>query len=69
MRLDEIEPDDAAQQRVKQLKASATAAADKAKQLRARANTAADTLGLQKSRQATSQIQKAAVTSTVKPYR
>lgn len=69
MRLDEIEPDDAAQQRVKQLKANATAAADKAKQLRARANTAADTLGLQKSRQAATQIQKAATTSTIKPYR
>ena len=45
MRLDEIQPNDAAQQRVKQLKASARAAEDRAKQLRAQAQTTRETIG------------------------
>lgn len=67
MRLDEIQPNDAAQQRVKQLKASARAAEDRAKQLRAQAQTSADRLDIQKSRKTMGQLNKTAVSSTIKP--
>ena len=67
MRLDEIQPN-AAEQRVKRLKASAKAAKDRAKQLKAQADASAERLDMQKSRQKLAQVQRSAVTSTIKPY-
>ena len=68
MRLEEIQPS-AAEQRVKRLKASAKAAKERAKQLKAQADTSAERLAMQKSRQSLAQLQRSAVTSTIKPYR
>lgn len=68
MRLEEIQAD-AAEQRVKRLKASAKAAKDRANQLKAQADMSAERLDLQKSRQALGQLQRKAVTKTIKPYR
>lgn len=68
MRLDEIQPD-AAEQRVKRLRANAKAARDRAKQLKAQADASAERLEMQKSRQALAQLQQSTVTSTIKPYR
>lgn len=68
MRLEEIQAD-GAEQRVKRLKASAKAAKDRADQLTAQADMSAERLDLQKSRQALSQLQRKAVTKTIKPYR
>lgn len=67
MRLDEIQPN-AAEQRVKRLKASAKAAKDRAKQLRTQADTSAERLDMQKSRQELAQLQRSAVASNIKPY-
>lgn len=68
MRLDELGLD-AAERRVKQLKANAKAAKDRARQLKAQADVNAERLEMQKSRAALSQAQRSASTSTVKPYR
>jgi hypothetical protein len=68
MRLDEIRPN-AAEQRVKRLKASAKAAKDRAKQLKAQADASAERLDMQKSRQSLAQLRRSSVTSTIKPYR
>jgi hypothetical protein len=68
MRLDEIQPN-AAEQRVKRLKATAKAAKDRARQLKAWADASAERLEMQKSRQSLAQLQRSAVTSTIKPYR
>ena len=66
MRLEEIQAN-AAEQRVKQLKASAKAAKDRAKQLKARADTSAERLDIQSARQTLGQLQRSAATSTIKP--
>ena len=68
MRLDEIKPTNAAEQRVKRLQANAKAATARAKQLKTQADTSAERLDMQKSRQKLSQLQRAAVTSNIKPY-
>jgi hypothetical protein len=68
MRLEEIKPSSAAEQRVKRLKARAKAAKDRAKQLKVQADASAERLDIQKSRQSLSQLQRSAVTSTIKPY-
>ena len=68
MRLDEIETN-AAEQRVKRLKANAKAAKDRARQLKAQADINAERLEMQKSRAALTQAQRSVVTSTIKPYR
>jgi hypothetical protein len=67
MRLDEIQPN-AAEQRVKRLKANAKAAKDRAKQSKAQADMSAERLEMQKSRQSLAQLQRDAVTSNIKPY-
>ena len=51
MRLDEIEQNTAAEQRVQRMKDNAKTAKDKAKQLTTQANVSADQLKLQKSRE------------------
>jgi len=68
MRLDEINPN-AAEQRVKKLKASANAAKDRAKQMKAQADASAEQLDMQKSLQSLAQLQRSAVASNIKPYR
>lgn len=69
MRLDEIRPSNAAEQRVKRMKTTARAAKDRAKQLKAQADSSAERLDIQKSRQKLADIQRAAVTTSIKPYR
>ncbi len=69
MRLDEIKPAGAAEQRVKRMKASAKAAKDKAKQLKAQADVSADRLDIQNARQKMVQAQRSAVSSNIKPYK
>jgi hypothetical protein len=68
MRLDEIKAASAAEQRVKRMKANAKAAKDRAKQLKVQADAGAERLDMQKSRQELARLQRAAVTSTIKPY-
>lgn len=68
MRLEEIQPANAAEQRVKRMKASAKAAKDRARQLQAQADTSAERLDMQQSRQKLVQLQRKAATSTIKPY-
>lgn len=68
MRLEEIQPSNAAEQRVKRMKASAKAAKDRARQLQAQADTSAERLDMQQSRQKLMQLQRKAATSTIKPY-
>ena len=69
MRLDEIEPTGQAEQRVKQMKASATAAKDRAKQLKVQADANAEQLAMQKSRAKLIQLQRKVATSTIKPHK
>jgi hypothetical protein len=66
MRLDEIEPS-AAEGRVQRMKADAKTAKDRAKRLKVQADTAAARQDMQKSRQRLAQVQRAAVTSNIKP--
>ncbi len=68
MRLDEIQPKDAAEQRVDRLKANARSAKDRAKHLTAQAETGAEQLQIQQSRAKLAQIKKAGMTSMIKPY-
>ena len=68
MRLDEIEPASAAEQRVDRLKDNAKSAKDRAKQLTAQAETGAEQLHMQQSRAKLAQIKKAGMTSMIKPY-
>ena len=68
MRLDEIQPSSAAVQRVKRRKDNAKSAKDRAKQLKAQADTGAERLKMQKSREKLAQVQRAAVTSNIKPH-
>ncbi|MDP4302992.1 hypothetical protein [Leptothrix discophora] len=58
MRLDEIQPSNAAEQRVKRMKANAKVARDRAKQLKAQADVSAERLDMQKSRQKLRQLQR-----------
>ena len=67
MRLEEIQPN-AAERRVKAMKANAKAAKDRAKQLKAQADASAERLDMQKSRQSLAQLQRSAITSNIKPY-
>ncbi len=71
MRLEEIEPSSAAEQRVKRLKdnaKTAKTAKSRAKQLKAQADTAAARQDIQQSRQKLAQVQRSAVASNIKPY-
>lgn len=68
MRLEEIQPSNAAEQRVKRLKASAKAAKDRAKQMQTQADASAERLDMQQSRAKLSQLQRKASTTTIKPY-
>jgi hypothetical protein len=68
MRLDEIQPN-AAERRVKRLNANAKSAKDRAKLLKAQADASAERLEMQKSRQSLAQLQRSAVTSSIRPYR
>jgi hypothetical protein len=54
--------------RVKRLKASAKAAKDRAKLLKVQADANAERLKLQKSRQKLGQLQRTAVTASIKPH-
>lgn len=67
MRLDEIEQN-AADQRVKRLRATTRAAKDKANQLKAQADTSAAQLDMQKSRQQLTKQQRSPAMSMIKPY-
>lgn len=69
MRLDEIQPNKAAEERVKRLKDNAKSAKTRAKQLKTQADTAADRLDIKKAKQDLAQLQRSAVTSSIKPYR
>lgn len=68
MRLDEIKAANAAEQRVKRMKANAKTAKDRAKQLKVQADMGAERLDMQKGRQRLAQLQRSAVTTTIKPY-
>ena len=68
MRLEEIEQNNAAKQRVQQLKANANAAKERAKQMKASADTSAEQLKMKQSRQQLSQLNKSTVGATIKPY-
>lgn len=68
MRLDEIKPNNVAEQRVKRLSDNAKAAKDRAKQLKVQSDTAAERYDMQKSRQELAQLQRSAVASSIKPY-
>lgn len=67
MRLEEIQPG-AAEQRVKRLKANAKAAKDRAKQMKAQVDASAERQEVMKTRQKLAQLQRASVTSNIKPY-
>lgn len=67
MRLEEIKAASAAEQRVKRMKANAKTAEDRAKQLKVQADMSAERLDMQKSRQHLAQLQRAAVTTPIKP--
>lgn len=69
MRLEEIQPSNAAEQRVKRMKASAKAAKGRARQLQAQADASAERLDMQQSRQKLVQLQRKPATSTIKPYK
>lgn len=71
MRLEEIErvdEADAAGQRVKRLKANAKAAKDRAKQMKAQADVSAEQLKMKQSRQKMAELQRATVSTPIKPY-
>ena len=67
MRLDEIEPS-AAERRVQRMRADAKTAKDRAKRLKVQADVSAARQDMQKSRQRLAQVQRAAVTSNIKPH-
>lgn len=68
MRLDEIKPRRAAEQRVGRLKANAKAAKDRAKQLKSQADTGAEQLKVKQSREKLKKINRSSLTSMIKPY-
>ena len=68
MRLDEIKPTSAAENRVKQLKDNAKRASDRAKLLSTQAQSSADQLTQQKSRQNLAQLHRSNVGTTIKPH-
>jgi hypothetical protein len=68
MRLEEIDGSNAAEQRVKRLKANAKSARDRAKQLKAQADAGAERLKMQQSRQKLAQLHKSSVGTTIKTY-
>lgn len=68
MRLEEIQTSSAADQRVKRMRANASAAKDRARQLQTQADTSAERLDTQQSRQKLLHLQRKAATSTIKPY-
>jgi hypothetical protein len=68
MRLDEIQPDTAAEQSVQRLKASAKAAKDRAKQIQVQADTRAERLNMEKARTKLGQLHRTAATTPIKPY-
>lgn len=68
MTLEEIEQGNAAEQGVNSMRAIAKAAKDRAKQLKVQADMSSERLEMQNSRQKLTQLQRQAVTSTIKPY-
>jgi RPA family protein len=71
MRLEEImlmREADAAEQRVKRLKANAKSAKERAKQLKVQAETSAEQLSMQQSRAKLAQLHRATVSKPIKPY-
>ena len=68
MKLEEIDGSTAADQRVKRLKDSAKAAKHRAKQMKVQADANAERQDIVKTRQKLAQLQRAAVTSNIKPY-
>ena len=68
MRLDEIKPSNAAEQRVKRLKDNAKSAKDRAKQMQTQADASAERLDMQQSRAKLNQLQRKAATTSIKPY-
>ncbi|MBK6862482.1 MAG: hypothetical protein IPG91_02410 [Ideonella sp.] len=68
MRLDEIRAANAAEQRVKRMKANAKAAKDRAKQMKAQADAGAERLDMQKSRQKLGQLQQASVVTSIQSH-
>jgi len=67
MRLNEIEQNTAAEQRVERMKDNAKTAKDKAKQLTTQANLSADQLKLQKSREQVTKATKPSTSTMIKP--
>lgn len=69
MRLEDIDGGEAAERRMKQLKASADAAKEQAKRVKAQADVTADGVDAQKERQKKSQLQRVAVTKMIRPHK
>lgn len=68
MRLDEIQPDDAAEHRVHRLKDNAAKVSDQAKKLKAQANAEAERLRVTRSHEGPDR-KKAGATAIIKPHR
>ena len=68
MTLEEIKQSGAAEKRVERMKANAKAAKERAKQMKTNADTSAEQLKMQQSRQRLSQLHRATVGTTIKPY-
>lgn len=69
MRLEEIKAASAAVQRVKRMKDCAKSADARAKQLKVQADVGAERLDMQRSKHKIGQLQQAAVTTSIKPYK
>jgi len=69
MRLEEIEPGDAAQHQAKAMKASAKVAKDRAGQLQNRADMSAERVEMQKSNDRLINLQRKAVSATIKSFK
>lgn len=68
MRLEEIQPKDAAEQRVDRLKDNATAASDRAKKLKAQANAEAERLRVTRSQERPERTTKSGAAAMIKPH-
>ena len=68
MTLEEIKQGNAAEQRVKRMKANAKSAKDRAKQLKVQADTNAEQLKMRQSREKLAQLHRSNVGTTIKLY-
>lgn len=68
MTLEEIKQGNAAEQRVRRMKAQAKAAKDRARQLKVNADTNAEQLKMRQSREKLAQLHRSNVCTTIKPH-